>query len=789
MKSKNKGKSIAVLAIFLVIVVLLGYFASLVVRDTLKDGKNGLKLGLDLAGGASIVYQIEGDATKEQIQDTIMKLQKRIENDLGNESNTTEASVYQMGDDRIAVEIPGVKDANAILEELGTPGDLYFIKHYASDGKTENYSFDQTKGNYALAKGVTIESLKKDGSIVLDGSQVKSAEAGYQEDEATRQKKPVVNISLDAKGTKAFAEATKEAYEKNHDSIGIYYDGRFVSVPSVRNQISDGSAVIDGHKDIEEAKDLASYIRIGGLDLKLKEIRSQVVGATLGANALATSLKAAAIGIALVMLFMVIAYLFPGCMAALALVFYTELLLAILQIFGITLTLPGIAGIILSIGMAVDANVIIFSRIKEEIAAGKTTRAAIDNGFHKALSAIIDGNITTLIVAVVLGAIGTGTVKGFAITLGLGTCLSMFTALFVTRVLLNAFYNLGCQDAKIYGHMWKLNTINFIQKKTVFFVISLAVIAAGICGMVAGASKSGKALNYDLEFSGGTSTTVNFKEDYSMKDLDTKVVPVVAKITGDNNIQNQKVTGSNSVIIKTRVLDLSEREALNTALEDKFGVKEKDITSENISSTISGEMRRSSAIAVVVAVCFILLYIWVRFRDFRFGTSAVLALIHDVLVTLAVYAVFRVSVGSAFVACILTIIGYSINDTIVVFDRIRENLHNLAKVDKDTLAELANRSVTQTITRSVSTSFTTALTVLMLLILGVSSIREFAFPLLIGVVCGTYSSIFIATPLWWIARVYLKSKKVIDEKKQGPKSAKKKARAARATKENQGIVV
>ncbi|MBQ5430974.1 MAG: protein translocase subunit SecD, partial [Lachnospiraceae bacterium] len=638
-------------------------------------------------------------------------------------------------------------------------------------------------------KGVTIESLKKDGSIVLDGSQVKSAEAGYQEDQRTKNKEPVVSISLNKKGTKAFAEATKEAYEKGNDTIGIYYDGKFVSVPSVENEIKDGSAVINGHKDIEEAKDLASYIRIGGLDLKLKEVKSQVVGATLGSNALATSLKAAAIGIALVMVFMIIAYLFPGCMATLALVLYTELILSIIQVFGITLTLPGIAGIILSIGMAVDANVIIFSRIKEEIAGGKSTRVAIDNGFHKALSAIIDGNITTLIVAVVLGVIGTGTVKGFAITLGLGTLLSMFTALFVTRTLLNAFYNLGCQDAKIYGHEWKVKPFQFIQKKTIFFVISLVIIAAGIVGMVSGVAKNGKALNYDLEFSGGTSTTVNFKENYSMKELDAKVVPVVAKITGDNNIQNQKVTGSNSVIIKTRVLDLSEREALNAALEDKFGVKEKDITSENISSTISGEMRRTSMVAVIVAVCFILMYIWIRFRDFRFGTSAVLALIHDVLVTLAVYSVFRVSVGSAFVACILTIIGYSINDTIVVFDRIRENLHELSKIDKDSLAELANRSVTQTVTRSLSTSFTTALTVLMLLILGVSSIREFAFPLLIGVVCGTYSSIFIATPLWWIARVYLKSKKAMNEKKQGPKSAKKKARAARATKENQGIVV
>lgn len=786
MKRKNKGKAAAALIVILAIIVALGYYAGIIIRDTVKDGDEGLKLGLDMAGGVSITYEVEGDTpTSTEMSDTIYKLQQRIESDLGSEASTTEASVYQVGDNRITVEIPGVTDANAILDELGTPGNLYFIAHKDADGN-ENYSYDQSSGEYKLADGVTIDSLKENGSIVLDGSNIKSAEATYEQDSTTKNKKPVVQLSLDDEGTQAFATATETAANDSNDTIGIYYDGSFVSVPSVSNAITDGECVIEGMSDIEEAQNLASYIRIGGLDLTLKELSSEVVGATLGNSALTTSLFAAGIGILCVIVFMCIAYLFPGVCASIALILYTEFIISILHVFDITLTLPGIAGIILSIGMAVDANVIIFSRIKEEIAAGKTVRAAIDTGFHKALSAILDGNITTLIVAVVLGIIGTGTVKGFAYTLGIGTLLSMFTALVITKLIMNSFYTLGAQNAKIYGHLWNVKVIPIIQKKAIFFTISLVVIGAGIIGLIAFKATTGKALNYSLEFSGGTSTTINFDKDYTLDELDKNLAPLIEDVTGDADVQFQKVNDGNAVVVKTRTLDLDEREQLNSSLEDKYGIKESDITSENISSTISGEMRRSSMIAVIVAVILILFYIWIRFSDIRFATSAIIALLHDVLVTLAVYAVFRISVGSAFIACILTIIGYSINDTIVIFDRIRENLHSLRKTDPESLRDMANTSIAQCLTRSLSTSFTTALTVLMLLIFGVSSIREFALPLLIGVVCGTYSSMFIATPLWWIARVYIKGKDNGATKKGNQKPRKK---HARATKENQGLVV
>ena len=544
-------------------------------------------------------------------------------------------------------------------------------------------------------------------------------------------------------------------------------------------------------EDYEAAQSLASYIRIGGLDITLTELQSEVVGAQLGSDALATSLKAGAIGLCIVIVFLIVMYLLPGFAAALALGLYTEIMIAILFLFDITLTLPGIAGIILSIGMAVDANVIIFARIREEISAGKTVNAAVDTGFKKAMSAIIDGNVTTLIAAAVLGVLGSGTVKGFAVTLAIGVVLSMFTALFVTRMIMKAFLSLGFKDAKYYGKAKVFKDIAFIAKRKALFAVSLLVIGAGIAAMVFHAANGDKSLNYSLEFLGGTSTTVNFNEDYSIAEIEEKIVPLVSGVTGDNDIQTQKVSGTDEVIIKTRTLDLGEREALNAVLEENFDVEESLISSENISSTISGEMRRQSIIAVLVAAFFMLLYIWFRFKDIRFASSAIIALLHDVLAVLALYAIARLSVGSAFIACMLTVIGYSVNDTIVIFDRVRENMGHLRdRNSAEELEQLADNSITQTLSRSISTSFTTAVTILMLLILGVSTIKEFALPLLAGVLCGTYSSICIATELWYLMRVHIKSKNGgASERESAKKADKPKKKPERATKENEGLVV
>ena len=630
------------------------------------------------------------------------------------EDYSEEAQVYQEGDDRITVEIPGVTDANKILEDLGKPGSLEF--------------------------------QDESGNVVLDGSDIAGADGGVTEDQTTGSKQYVVELTLTKDGTTKFAEATAANLKKR---ISIVYDGETISSPVVQSVISDGKAQISGQQSIEEAKELASIIRIGSLKLELKELRSNVVGAQLGQQAIKTSLIAGAIGLVLVGIFMIIVYALPGVVAALSLAIYTGLELVMLNAFDLTLTLPGIAGIILSIGMAVDANVIIYARIREEIAAGKSVRSAIKIGFEKAMSAIVDGNITTLIAAAVLGAMGSGSVKGFAMTLALGIVLSMFTALVISRLLVNAFYAVGLRDEKFYGKQKERKTIDFLGKRKLFFTISVILILLVPVGMGVFHAKDGKALNYSLEL-GGTSTNVTFNDDMSIDDLDSQVKPVVQEVTGDANIQISKVADSNAVIIKTRSLSLDEREELNQKLVDSFGVDDSKITAESISSTVSSEMRRDAIVAVLIATICMLLYIWFRFKDVRFASSAVLALLHDVMVVLAFYALSRISVGNTFIACMLTIVGYSINATIVIFDRIRENLKSAGK--KADLKELVNMSITQTLTRSIYTSFTTFITIFVVFVMGVSSIREFALPIMVGIVCGAYSSVCITGALWYVMK-------------------------------------
>lgn len=716
---KKKSNAIITLVVLAALLGFLAYTAIVGIGAEKAGAASGIKQGLDLAGGVSITYQVVGDGepSEADMADTIYKLQRRVE------GYSTEAQVYKEGSDRINIEIPGVSDANAILEELGKPGSLVF--------------------------------MNSSGAEVLNGTDVADAQAGTQQDKMGN-KQVVVQLKLTDEGATKFAVATALA-APTHDIIYIIYDNMIISAPSVNEEIKDGAAVITGMASYEEAEKLASTIRIGGLKLELQELRSNVVGAQLGAEAVRTSLLAGAIGMALVVLFMIVVYYVPGLAASLALAIYTGLIAVLLNAFDVTLTLPGIAGIILSIGMAVDANVIIFARIREELATGKTVQSAIKIGFQKALSAIIDGNVTTLIAAIVLGFKGSGSVKGFAQTLALGIVLSMFTALFITRWILNAFYTLGIKDVKFYGVAKEKKTINFLSKKNIFFAISIILILSNIAFMGINKANTGEILNYSLEFKGGTSTNITFNGDMSIEDIDAQVVPVIEKITGDGNIQTQKVSGTNEVIVKTRTLSVEEREQLNQQLSDTFGVDQEKITAETISSTISSEMRADAIIAVLIATACMLLYIWFRFKDVRFAASAVAALVHDVLVVLAFYAALKISVGSTFIACMLTIVGYSINATIVIFDRIRENMGLAGK--KDELADVVNKSISQTLSRSIFTSLTTFFMVAALFVLGVTSIREFALPLMAGIICGTYSSICVAGSLWYVLRTKLGGKK------------------------------
>ena len=726
MKS-NKGKGLIGLIIALALVGLFGYFGYTTMND--------IKLGLDLAGGVSITYQAkEENPTAEDMSDTIYKLQQRVQN------YSTEAEVYQEGSNRINVDIPGVSDANAILEELGKPGSLIFV--------------DEA------------------GQTILNGNQVATAKPVITDENGI--KKYMVDLTFTDDGKTVFADATTKNVGKR---IAIIYDGKIYSNPVVNEPITQGQCQISGMTSYEEAETLASTIRIGSLSLELEELRSNVVGAKLGQEAISTSLKAGAIGFGIVAVFMIIVYLVPGLAAVIALSLYVGLILILLSAFSVTLTLPGVAGIILSIGMAVDANVIIFTRIKEEIGLGKTVQSAIKSGFNKALSAIIDGNVTTLIAAGVLFWRGSGTVKGFASTLAIGIVLSMITALFITKFILNALFNLGFQDPKFYGTKTDKKTIDFLGKRKIWFAVSLLVIVIGLGGLVINKTQTGDILNYSMEFKGGTSTNVTFNEDMSLEDISSKVVPVVENVTGDAQVQTQKVAGTNEVIIKTKTLSVEERQKLDQAMVDNFGVEAEKITAESISGAISKEMKQDAFIAVIIATICMLLYIWFRFKDIKFAGSAVLALLHDVLVVLTFYSLLKWSVGSTFIACMLTIVGYSINATIVIFDRIRENLKVNSKME---LSEIVNLSITQTFTRSINTSLTTFIMVFVLFILGVSSIREFALPLMVGIVCGTYSSVCITGSLWYVMTIY--KNKHMEEKKAAEKAAKAAAKSSKKSK-------
>ena len=708
MKEQSKLKSI-IWVVGIIAVTALSLLGAVKYADDIK-------LGLDLDGGVSITYEAtEENPSDVDMADTIYKIQKRVE------SYSNESSVYQEGSNRINVDIPGVSDANAILEELGKPGSLIFT------------TFNQDEdGNYTI------------GETVCEGSDIKSAGVSMVKGTNGASDSYEVGVSFTEEGTKKFAEATTANVGKQ---IAIIYDNEIVSAPVVNEPITGGQCSITGNFTQDEAYNLASTIRLGALKLELTEIRSNVVGARLGQQAIDLSLKAGIIGFAIVVLIMLLAYRIAGLAASIALTLYVGVIVILLSAFEITLTLPGIAGIILSVGMAVDANVIIFTSIKEELGLKKSVDEAIHAGFYKALSAIVDGNVTTLIAAVVIYFMGTGTVKGFAQTLALGIILSMLTALFVSRWLINAFYWLGFNKPVFFGTKKPVEKpFDFVGKSKIFYTLSIAVIACGLVFMGMNKANTGDMFNYGLDFKGGTSSNVTFNEDLDIDYLSENVAPVVTEATGDANPQISKVAGTNEVLIRTLSLDADGRDKLNTALSDNFGVDTELITAENISGSVSNEMKMDAVKAVAMAAVFMLIYIWFRFKNLNFASSAVLALLHDVMVTVTCYAVCKWSVGSTFIACILTIVGYSINATIVIFDRIRRNM-KLAGYGAD-IPNIVNTSIAETMTRTIFTSATTFVMVLCLFVFGTSSIREFALPIMIGIVCGGYSSVFITGPLW-----------------------------------------
>jgi len=558
---------------------------------------------------------------------------------------------------------------------------------------------------------------------------------------------PVVNFTTTSEGVRIFSRVTGAHVGER---MAIILDNQVYSAPNIRSKISQGSGIIEGSGTTEEAKDLAIVLRAGALPAPLDIVEDRTVGPSLGRDSIAQGKNAALIGLAIVVVFMIIYYGFSGFVADIALVLNLVFVMAILAAFQGTLTLPGIAGIILTIGMAVDANVLILERIREELRSGKTARAAIENGYGRAILTIVDANVTTIITAIVLYQYGTGPIKGFALTLMVGILSSMFTAIFVTRTIYNFITarqttpSIGIGKLRIFGD----THIDFLKLRKGAFIGSLIIILIGLGSTIV---KGG--YNLGIDFAGGTLLELHFKPAVPVGDIRSALsnVQVGDQVMDLQSSEIKEFGTPNDILIRVQeeAQGTAVADAIKTTLKTKFAsqiANESDWLrrQEAVGPKIGQELKSNAVYAVLVSMILIIIYVWWRFRQIEFGVAAVIALFHDVMITMGVFSLVDHEISLAVVAALLTIVGYSLNDTIVVYDRIREDIKLYRR---DTFSDIINRSINECLNRTVLTSTTTLLVVISLMTLGGEVIYDFAFALLIGVFVGTYSSAFIAAPI------------------------------------------
>ena len=722
MKKAGKRKVFAVLVI---IILLFGWFVSIFgLGDKVGNLGDNLKYGLDINGGVYVLLEADSDATGTELTQIMNQTKSVLENRV-NAMGISEATVSIEGTNRIRVEMPGVEDAQEAIDQIGRTAQLKF---YLADG-TE----------VLTGEGISDSQISTD-----------TTHGGYK-----------ITIDFTSEGSDLFAEATETAaaggveatmtdeYGNTVDptAIVIALDDEVISAPTVSEKISSRSCEITrpGGFTESEASSLSALIRGGALPTNLTEVNSSVETASVGADALTLSVKAGVIGLAVVCILMVVAYGLLGLVADIALLLYIQIVLWAMAAMGAVLTLPGIAGIILTIGMAVDSNVIIFTRIREEIAKGKSIRVAVDMGYHAALSTVIDSQTTTLIAAFVLYIFGTTAVKGFALTLMLGTIASIFTAVFITQLFVNLMAEsdrfaknsvFGVKEDGTPKFTWKKH-VHFVKNRKIFYSISIVLIVLGLAvGLIRG-------FNYGIDFTGGTTIQMEMGEEVSLDDVKTAIADFDLNPTivyaGENNSQ---------IIIKTiKDLKADERAEVASVIEEKYGLTDDAVVaSEEIGPTVGADLKSNATKSILLAAICMLIYIRFRFKTWKFGVAAVAGLGHDVLFTLAMYGLFHFTINSPFIAGILTVVGYSINDTIVIFDRIRENSKFFKRKQSE---ELIDSSINQTLSRSIMTSLTTIIAIVPLFILASSEMREFLIPLLIGVTVGTYSSIFLCSPIFY----------------------------------------
>ena len=706
-----------VLAILVILLIAFGWYVTLFgLGSVMEPTKDKIKLGLDIKGGVYVVMEAQTDLKGEELTDLMNQTQAVIEQRV-NEMGLAEPVVTVEGQKRIRVELPGAEDAEEAIEQIGRTAQLQF----------------------ALA----------DGTIVLDGSNVKDANTGTADDGGY-----AVNLEFDSEGADLFAEATQTAYSGSvtsategvsNNAIMIILDDQIISAPVVDEPISGGVCQISGGFSQEEAQNLAALIRGGSLPVELVEVNSSVQSARIGFDALEQSVLAGAIGVVLIFIIMFVGYRIMGLAANIALMLYILIMLNVMALMGSVLTLPGIAGIILGIGMAVDANVVIFSRIREEMTEGKSIRSAVQSGFKRAMSTIIDSQVTTFIAAIILYQIGTSTVKGFAWTLMIGILASIFTAVLVTHLYMAIISeSKHLQKRGLYGVKPDNTTtfqikrdLHFIKHRKIFYIVTVAIMVVGLAfGVVRG-------LNYGIDFTGGTMIQVDMGKQVAVSDVEKSI----EKYNLDPEIIYSGENNQEIVIRTMEALNSDERTEVLDTLKADFEITDDDVIAQELfGPSVGKELRNNAILAILLSALCMLIYIRIRFSEWKFGGAALLGVLNDVLLVVAFYAIFHVQVNNPFIAGILTVVGYSINDTIVVFDRIRENLRYSRKGGTE---ELIDRSITQTLGRSLMTSFTTLIVMVPLMILTGEAVREFTLPLMVGVLAGACSSITICSPLYY----------------------------------------
>lgn len=688
MKRNNTLKLVIVLATLIVAGVLLFTMP--------------MQLGLDLQGGVHVVMQAQPTddtpITRDIMERAYTVIERRV-NALG----ISEPIVQIQGSDRIAIQLPGVSDHEEAIETIGRTALLEFQDPY--------------------------------GNTVLTGSSLRNAQVSQDQFGGW-----AIEIEFDAHGTQVFAQLTRDWVGTNLP-LPIVFDGDVVMAPVVEAVITDGKGIISGRFTREEAGEMALLLRSGALPVPLEVLEIRNVGPTLGQESIDQSLRAGIVGLILVGIYMLVFYRSPGLVATLALAIYVVLVLGALVGMRAVLTLPGIAGLILSIGLAVDANVLIYERVREELGQGKRMQAAIHHGWKNAFRTILDANLTSLITAGILFYLGSGPVRGFAVTLSVGIVLSMFTAIVVTRLLMELGLMRNPERlAKSFGEQGEVKSLRFVRSPILGTGLWALVIAASIAVWAV------SGMNMGIDFTGGTLLERGFIGEVTAEEVRSVLADAPGIDSGSVVIQpvdGAERTGETLMQIRTGELTNAQIAQVDALLAAEFGEVSNRLT-EVVGPVVGGELVRSALWALVLSAIAVLIYLAVRF-EYRFGIAAVLGVTHDVIFVLAALALMKTEINMPFIAAILTVVGYSLNNTIVVFDRIRENL-SFRK--KESLLEIVNKSVTQTLGRTIHTATTTLLVLFALLFLGGATLQDFTLSLVIGVVVGTLCSFFFAPAIW-----------------------------------------